>query len=39
AAKSEMEQKEKFDYVIVNDDLDTAVKELIAAINAERALR
>ncbi len=39
AAKNEMEQKEKFDYVIVNDDLDTAVKELISAINAERALR
>ncbi len=39
AAKNEMKQKEKFDYVIVNDDLDIAVKELIAVINKERALR
>jgi len=38
AARGEMEQREKFDHVIVNEDLDVAVKEVIAAINAERAL-
>lgn len=38
AARSEMRQRGKFDHVIVNDDLDATVKEVVAAINAERAL-
>ncbi len=39
AARSEMEQREKFDYIIVNDDLNVAVKDVVAVINAERALQ
>jgi len=36
AARSEMEQMDKFDYVVVNDDLDTAVDQALAVITAER---
>ncbi len=36
AARSEMEQMDKFDYVIINDDLDTAVSQAMAVITAER---
>lgn len=36
-AAGEMAEKDKFDYVIVNDDLDTAVKAVANAIEKERA--
>jgi guanylate kinase len=39
AARNEMEQRGKFDHIIVNDDLDVAVKDVVAVINAERALQ
>lgn len=39
AARREMEQSGNFDHVIVNDDLDVAVKKVIALINAERAMQ
>lgn len=37
AVRSEMEQRGEFDYIIINDDLDVAVKDVVAVINAERA--
>ncbi len=35
-AKEELKQADKFDYIIVNDDLDCAIADLLAVFRAER---
>lgn len=39
AARREMEAKKEFDYVIINDELDQAVREVIEIIRQEREKR
>ena len=36
AARGEMEQMKRFDYIVVNDDLQTAVEDVKAIFRAER---
>lgn len=36
AARSEMQHHHEFDYLVINDDFDTAVRELHAIVTAER---
>lgn len=36
-AEEEMAEADKFDYIVVNDDLDTAVKEIMAIIDKVKA--
>ena len=35
-AEEELKQADKFDYIIVNDDLDCAIADLLAILRAER---
>ena len=35
-AEEELKQSDKFDYIIVNDDLDCAIADLLAILRAER---
>lgn len=37
-AENEMRQWRKFDYLIINDDFDTALQELVAIVSARRSL-
>jgi len=36
AARSEMQHHHEFDYLVINDDFDTALRELEAIVTAER---
>jgi len=38
-AEEEMKRKGEFDNIVINDDLDTAVEEVIALINSRKAAR
>ena len=35
-ARAEMEARHEYDYVVINDDLDTAVQDFLSIVRAER---